>query len=82
MIIKSNYENTKERKYPHCLVVGLSRAPRRVTKQSLKRRNELVQKLESNKNDVDRLNSLKRLGVFIKSYNMSHLLATRYFFFI
>jgi len=80
LIIKSNYENTKERRYPHCLVVGLSRAPRRVTKASLKKRNDLIQKLESDKNNVDRLNSLKRLGVFIKNYNMTHLLATRYFF--
>jgi len=77
LIIKSNYENTKERRYPHCLVVGLSRAPRRVTKASLKKRNDLIQKLESDKNNVDRLNSLKRLGVFIKNYNMTHLLATR-----
>jgi hypothetical protein len=59
------------------LVVGLARAPRRVTKNSLKKRNDLIQKLESDKNNVDRLNSLKRLGVFIKNYNMSHLLATR-----
>jgi hypothetical protein len=78
IIIKSNYENTKERRYPHCLVVGLSKAPRRVTKASLKRRNDLLQKLESKGNCMERINKLKKLGVFVKTYNMTHLLATRY----
>jgi len=78
LIIKSNYENTKERRYPHCLVVGLSKPPKRVTKASLKKRNELLQKLESQGTNTERINSLKKLGVFIKTYNMSHLLATRY----
>merc|ERR1719362_1534220 len=78
IIIKSNYENTKERRYPHCLVVGLSKAPRRVTKASLKKRNDLLQKLESKGNCMERINKLKKLGVFVKTYNMTHLLATRY----
>jgi len=30
------------------------------------------------KNSQTRLNKLKRMGVFIRNYNMSHLLATRY----
>jgi len=78
LIIKSNYENTKERRYPHCLVVGIAKPPRRVTKASLKKRNELLQKLETLGNNAERINSLKRLGVFVKTYNMTHLLATRY----
>lgn len=77
IIIKSNYENTKERRYPHCLVVGLSNTPRKITKASLKRRNELLQKLESKGNAAERIANLKRLGVFVKTYNMCHLLATR-----
>ena len=82
IIIRSNYENSKDKKFPHCLVVGLSKAPRRVTKKSLKKAEERLRKIESSKADAAtvtaQLNKLKRLGVFIKTYNMSHLLATRY----
>jgi hypothetical protein len=67
------------------LVVGISKAPRRVTKKFLKkidaRTANLEKKLsENNKNQSanDQLNRLKRLGVFVKTYNMTHLLATRY----
>ncbi len=77
IIIKSNYENSKERKFPHCLVVGLSKAPKRVTKKYLKKVDEKVKNLEKN-NSQEQINRLKRVGVFIKTYNMSHLLATRY----
>lgn len=82
IIVRSNYENSKDKKYPHCLVVGLAKSPRRVTKKSLKKVEERVRKIESSKADAAtvtaQLNKLKRLGVFIKTYNMSHLLATRY----
>jgi hypothetical protein len=55
-----------------------------VTKKFLKKTNERRVNLEkklaegSNAKLNEKLNRLKRLGVFIKSYNMSHLLATRY----
>lgn len=81
IIIKSNYENSKDKKFPHCLVVGLAKSPRRVTKRSLKKVEERVKKIESGKDQAvvaSELQKLKRLGVFIKTYNMSHLLATRY----
>jgi large subunit ribosomal protein L27e len=85
IIVKSNYENTKDRRYPHCLVVGLNKAPRRVTKKSIKRLDERQKRIEKvlseskdNQSAQENLNRLKRLGVFVKSYNMSHLLATRY----
>ena len=88
IIVKTSYENTRDRKYPHCLVVGLSKTSRRVTKNFLKKNAEKVGKLESllndqtkSKNAQTRLNKLKRMGVFIRSYNMSHLLATRYYHF-
>jgi len=84
IIVRSNFENTKEKKFPHCLVVGLAKAPRRVTKRFLKRVDERTRALEktiSEKKGVEKnsekLNRLKRCGVFIKAYNMSHLLATR-----
>jgi large subunit ribosomal protein L27e len=78
IIVKSNYDNTKDRKYPHCLVVGLSKGPRRPTKRNIAKLQERIKKLEAAKDSNNKLNSLKSFGVFIKHYNMSHLLATRY----
>ena len=37
-----------------------------------------MKKLEGKEKTADRLNKLKSFGVFIKTYNMSHLLVTRY----
>ena len=78
VIVRSNYESVKDRKYPHCLVVGLSKGPRKPTKRNLAKLQAKIKKLESSPDSNDRLNSLKSFGVFIKTYNMSHLLATRY----
>ena len=35
IIIRSNYDNTKERKNPNCLVVGLLKVPHRQTKRNI-----------------------------------------------
>jgi len=82
IIIRSNFEQTKSKKYPHCLVLGLSKTPRRVTKKYLKRLEKrtkvLNEKISEKKGDAEELQKLKRFGVFLKSYNMSHILATRY----
>ena len=78
IIVKSNYESTKDRKYPHCMVVGLSKGPRKPTKKNIAKLLERIKKLESAKDSQDKINTLKSFGVFIKYYNMSHLLATRY----
>lgn len=85
IIVRSNYENSKDKKFPHCLVVGLSKAPKRVTKKFLKktdiRTNKLEKALTENKGNesiTDQINKLKRLGIFVKTFNMTHLLATRY----
>jgi len=78
IIVKSNYESVKDRKYPHCIVVGLSKGPRKPTKKNLAKLQAKIKKLEASKDSNDRLNALKSFGVFIKTYNMSHLLATRY----
>ena len=78
IIIKSNYENTKEKKFPHCVVVGLSKGPRKPTKRNIAKLQARIKKLESSGDSVEKLNALKSFGVFIKTYNMSHLLATRY----
>lgn len=82
IIVRSNFEQTKTKKYPHCLVLGLSKYPRRVTKKTLKkledRTKSLEQKLNEGKVNKETLEKLKRFGVFVKTYNMQHILATRY----
>ena len=78
IIVKSNYESVKDRKYPHCIVLGLSKGPRKPTKRNLAKLQAKIKKLESSKDSNDRLTKLRSFGVFIKTYNMSHLLATRY----
>ena len=59
-------------------MAGLSKGPRKATKRTLKKLEDTIKKLESKENSKDRLNRLKSFGVFIKIYNMSHLLVTRY----
>ena len=78
VIIKSNYESVRDRKYPHCTVVGLAKGPRKATKKNIAKLQARIKKLEATKNLKERLSNLKSFGVFIKTYNMSHLLATRY----
>ena len=80
VIVKSNYESVKGRKYPHCMVVGLSKGPKKPTKKNIAKMQAQIKQLESsNKEDsADRVKRLKSFGIFIKTYNMSHLLATRY----
>ena len=78
IIVKSNYESVKDRKYPHCLVVGLAKGPRKATKKNIAKWQDKIKKLESSKDSNERVKTLKSFGVFIKTYNMSHLLATRY----
>lgn len=77
--MKSNYENAKDRKYPHCIVVGLTKGPRKATKKSLKKYEEKIKELEGKgEAKATQLAKMKSLGVFIKTYNMAHLLVTRY----
>ena len=78
IIVKSNYDSGRDRKYPHCMVVGLSKGPRKPTKKNLSKLQERIKKLEASKDSNEKLNTLKTFGVFIKTYNMTHLLATRY----
>ena len=78
IIVKSNYESVKGRKYPHCMVVGLSKGPRKPTKKNIAKIQAKIKNLESQENTVDQIKKLKSFGIFIKNYNMSHLLATRY----
>ena len=78
IIVKSNYESVKDRKYPHCMVVGIAKGPRKPTRKNIAKLQAKIKQLESQENTVDRIKKLKSFGVFIKNYNMSQLLATRY----
>ena len=80
VIVKSNYESVKDRKYPHCMVVGLSKGPKKPTKKNIAKMKAQIEQLESSEkeNAADKVKRLKIFGIFIKTYNMSHLLATRY----
>ena len=80
VIVKSNYEGVKDRKFPHCMVVGLSKGPKKPTKKNIAKMQAQIKQLESSdkENSADRVKRLKSFGIFIKTYNMSHLLATRY----
>eukprot|EP00827_Trimyema_finlayi_P006152 TRINITY_DN678_c0_g1_i2.p1 TRINITY_DN678_c0_g1~~TRINITY_DN678_c0_g1_i2.p1 ORF type:complete len:144 (+),score=49.02 TRINITY_DN678_c0_g1_i2:69-500(+) len=62
VILKCNDEGTKDRKYGHALVVGLSKCPRKVNKSMSSK------KIEKNIS----------MGVFIKYININHLMPTRY----
>ena len=78
IIVKSNYESVKDRKYPHCMVVGIAKGPRKPTKKNIAKLQAKIKELESKDNSSDKIKALKSFGIFIKTYNMSHLLATRY----
>ena len=80
VIVKSNYESVKDRKYPHCMVVGLSKGPKKPTEKNIAKMQAQIKQLESSdkENAADTVKRLKSFGIFIKTYNMSHLLATRY----
>ena len=54
------------------------RVPVKQQKKNIAKLQDRIKKLESSKDSNEKINSLKSFGVFIKTYNMSHLLATRY----
>ncbi|KAM0751698.1 hypothetical protein T439DRAFT_324898 [Meredithblackwellia eburnea MCA 4105] len=62
IVIRQSDEGTKERPYPHAIVAGIERYPRKVTKGMGKKRIEKRSKVKP----------------FIKSINYNHLLPTRY----
>ena len=49
IIIKTNYESVKDRKYPHCQVVGLSKGPRKPTNRNIAKLQGRIKKLELKK---------------------------------
>ncbi|KAL8287593.1 hypothetical protein RQP46_003451 [Phenoliferia psychrophenolica] len=62
IVIRQSDEGTKERPYPHAIVAGIERYPRKVTRGMGKKRIEKRSKVKP----------------FIKSINYNHLLPTRY----
>ena len=59
-------------------MVGLSKGPKKPTKKNLRKLEEKIKALEGKENSTEKLQKLKSLGVFMKTYNMAHLLVTRY----
>ena len=59
-------------------MVGLSKGPKKPRKKNLRKLEEKIKALEGKENSTEKLSKLKSLGVFMKTYNMAHLLVTRY----
>ncbi|KAB5596060.1 60S ribosomal protein L27 [Ceratobasidium theobromae] len=62
VVIKQLDDGTKERRYPHAIVAGIERYPRKVTKRM----------------GAKTLAKRKKIKPFIKSVNYTHLFPTRY----
>jgi len=62
VIVKTTEEGTKARKFPHALVAGIEKYPRRVTKRMSKKK---IQKKTN-------------IKPFVKNVNLNHLMPTRY----
>jgi len=62
VIVKSYDDGTKERRYPHALVAGVARPPRKVTKNMAK----------------SRIVKRSKVVPFVKVVNFTHLMPTRY----
>ncbi|MES1920236.1 hypothetical protein MHBO_001927 [Bonamia ostreae] len=62
VIIKSFDEGTTERPFPHCLVAGIERYPRKVTKGM--KREDILKK--------------SKVKAFFRYVNVSHVIITRY----
>jgi large subunit ribosomal protein L27e len=62
VIINASESGTKDRKYPHCLVAGINRYPRKVNRSMSKARIEQRIKIKP----------------FVKYVNLNHVMPTRY----
>jgi len=62
IVVKTYDEGTTERPYAHCLVAGVDRYPRKVTKKMGKKK----------------LAKRSKLKPFVRVYNCNHLMPTRY----
>jgi len=62
LVIKTNDDGTKDRKFPHALVIGIERHPRRVTRRM----------------GVKRIQKRTTIKPFVKYVNLNHIMPTRY----
>jgi large subunit ribosomal protein L27e len=62
VIVRTFDDGSKERKYPHAIVAGINRYPRKVTKTMSKKKVALR----------------SRIKPFLKNVNFTHLMPTRY----
>ena len=62
VVVKCYDDGTKERKFPHCLVAGVKKAPLFITPKMHEKKQE----------------RRTRVGTFVKYVNYQHLLPTRY----
>ena len=62
VILKVLFDGTKERKFPHLLVAGLARSPKKVHKRM----------------SEEKISKRIRIKPFVKYVNMNHIMPTRY----
>lgn len=62
VVVKTCEEGTESRKFPHALVAGIDKAPRKVTKSM----------------SAKKIARKTRMKAFVKAVNYTHLLPTRY----
>ena len=62
VIVLASYETSEERKYPHCIVLGIEKCPKKLTKDMTQE--QLVKKTQ--------------VKCFVKTLNSNHILLTRY----
>lgn len=62
MVVKTCDENSNDRKFPHAIVAGIDRYPRKITRAMTKEKKE----------------KRSRIKPFLKYVNLSHIMPTRY----
>lgn len=62
VVLKANYEGARDKRFRHCLVAGLARYPRPVTRRMA----------------ADRVQRRLRLQPFVRYVNFAHIMPTRY----
>jgi len=62
VVVKTCDENSNDRKFPHAIVAGIDRYPRKITRAMTKEKKE----------------KRSRIKPFLKHVNLSHLMPTRY----
>ena len=61
-LVLTSYEGTEERKYPHCIVLGIEKCPKKLTKDMTQE--QMVKRTQ--------------IKCFVKTINCNHVLLTRH----